>query len=291
MTPTFDATTTDAPERASRAPRAASAGARKGHTRAHGPGAPPPLEVSLLDKAVSAALWGAGATFLANTMGAMIALQTVLPSDRIDWLSRFYCRGQVLLTGSRWRAHVDPRVDPARPYVFCQNHTNHLDHVVFYNATPHFKQGLELERHFRYPFYGWFMRQRGTIPVRHGDRRALVELRDAFKRELERGHSVLTFPEGTRSRTGRVGPFQLGVFSIARDLGVPVVPVSVTGMFDVMRADSWIIRPGKEVTVWVDAPIETKDVPRAEVRALADRCRAVVAGRVDAWWDAKGAPA
>jgi 1-acyl-sn-glycerol-3-phosphate acyltransferase len=79
------------------------------------------------------------------------------------------------------------------------------------------------------------------------------------------------------------------VFQVARELGMAVVPVAVTGMYDVMRAGSWIIRPGQDVTVWVDAPIETKDIGPDGVYDLAKRCRAAVARRVDAWWDAKAA--
>ncbi|MDW8363928.1 MAG: lysophospholipid acyltransferase family protein, partial [Myxococcales bacterium] len=222
----------------------------------------PAIAATWAECVVSAALWAAGVSFLVPTLSTLMLLQLVVPADRLEWLNRFYCWGQIALTGSRWKAVVDPAVDPRRPYIFCQNHTNHFDHCVGYRATPHFKQGLERIDHFRYPFYGWFMRQRGTIPV---DPRR----REAFRRELDRGHSILAFPEGTRTRDGRVGPFRLGVFRVARDLGVPVVPMAVTGMYAVMRADSWIIRPGHEVTVWVDAPIETRDVPVEAVRELA----------------------
>lgn len=234
------------------------------------------------DAVISAALWVAGVAWLVPSLSALTLLQSVVHPKKVDRLSRVYTRGQILLTGSRWRAVVDPRVDPEKPYIFVQNHTNHLDHAVMYAATPHFKQGLELESHFDYPFYGWFMRKRGTIPVRPGSQGQSPEIMARMRAEVEAGHSIVAFPEGTRTRDGRVGPFRKGVFYIARDLGVPVVPVAVTGMYEVMRKGSWMIRPGHTVTVHVEAPIETAGLDDAGVAALTERAHGVIASKVDA---------
>lgn len=237
------------------------------------------------DFLTSAALWGAGVGWLAPMLGTLGVLNaTVLPPSRSEWLNRVYCRGQVALTGSTWRAVVDPVVHGTTPYMFCQNHTNLLDHVTLYNATSHFKQGLELESHFKIPFYGWFMRARGTIPVRRGKEGQTPEIMDRMRSEIAKGHSILAFPEGHRTTDGRVGPFRRGVFFIARDLGIPIAPVAVTGMYRVMRKGSWLIRPGYNVTVYVDAPIETAGIPDSGIPALAEHVREVIRTRVDAYW-------
>lgn len=241
-------------------------------------------EATWLDKVVSTGLWAAGVSWLVPMMGSMMVAQTVLRSDQIEFLNRLYCKGQLALTGSRWRAVVDPAIDPDRAYMFCQNHTNNLDHVAMYNATPHFKQGIELEKHFKIPVYGWYMRQRGTIAVKPKGPGSREALREGMRAEVERGHSLLVFPEGTRTRTGRVGPFRTGVIRIARDLGLPIVPVAVTGMFEVLRPKSLLLSPGHEVTVYCDAPIETAGIADDEIDALAARVQAVVAARVDAYY-------
>ncbi len=236
------------------------------------------------DYALSAGLWTLGVAWLAPMMALQMALYRARPPERLQWLERLYTRGQILLTGSRWRAVVDPRVDPSRPYAFFQNHVNHLDHCSLYAATPHFKQGVELEDHFRYPIYGAYMRSRGTIPV---STRGLAELRELSRRmreEIERGHSLLVFPEGTRTLTGHLGALQPGVFRIVHQLGVPIVPVTVTGMYRVMRKGSYLIRPGYDVTVYCDAPIETKGLTRKDLPALMARVRGVMEARLDAYW-------
>jgi len=237
-----------------------------------------------VDYLASALLWGAGIGWLVPMMGVQMALYRVLRPQRLQWLERLYTRGQVALTGSRWRAVVDPAIDDARPYVFFQNHVNHLDHCTMYCATPHFKQGVELEEHFRYPVYGHYMRARGTIPVRRGDAAQLRQLVKRMREELARGVSLLVFPEGTRTLDGRLGEFQPGVFRIVQQLGAPIVPVTVTGMYRVMRKGSPLIRPGYDVTVYCDAPIETGAMTRRDVPELMDRVRTAMQGRLDAYW-------
>src|SRR4051812_3991447 len=124
---------------------------------------------TLKDYVLSGALWGAGLCWLVPMMSLQMALYRVVDPRRIQWLERLYTRGQIALTGSRWRAVVHPSIDPERAYAFFQNHVNHLDHCTLYCATPHFKQGVELEEHFRYPVYGAYMKSRGTLAVRRGD--------------------------------------------------------------------------------------------------------------------------
>lgn len=241
---------------------------------------------TLKDYLVSGMLWGAGVSWLLPMMGAQMALYRFLPPERLQWLERLYTRGQVALTFSRWKAVVHPAIDPKQPYVFFQNHVNHFDHCTMYSATPHFKQGVELQAHFRYPVYGQYMRSRGTIPVVPGDAGQLRQLIARMRAELVRGHSLLVFPEGTRTLTGHLGELQQGIFRIVQQLGAPIVPVTVTGMYRVMRKGSYVIHPGNQVTVYCDEPIATQGLTRHDVPALMTRVRAVMQQRLDAYWDA-----
>ena len=167
--------------------------------------------------------------------------------------------------------------------MFFQNHVNHLDHCTMYCATPHFKQGVELEEHFRYPIYGRYMRSRGTIPVRRGDAGAAAPAASRACAPSSRAATRCSvFPEGTRTLDGHLGEFQPGVFRIVQQLGAPIVPVTVTGMYRVMRKGSYLIRPGHDVTVYCDAPIETAELGRRDVPELMTRVRAVMqAGSTD----------
>jgi 1-acyl-sn-glycerol-3-phosphate acyltransferase len=242
---------------------------------------------SLWDRAVSALLWGASLSLAAPVLPAMTLGCLLLGPDRTMPLQRFYSKWALRITGSRWRAVVHPKVDPSRAYLFAHNHTNHFDFILMHNATPHYKQGVELEEHFKIPFYGWFMKARGGIPVKRGQKGQSPEVLAHARREVDAGHAILVFPEGTRTVDGRVGRFRTGSFFIARDLGIPVCPVAVTGAFELMRKGSLMLRPA-ELTVYVDEPIETAGLSDDEVVALADRVQATVAGRIDAFWRERG---
>jgi 1-acyl-sn-glycerol-3-phosphate acyltransferase len=244
-------------------------------------------EKTPLQKAIGLAMWAPGVAWLTSVMSTMMVVQRFVPADRIEWLTRFYTRGQIVVSGSRLRYVVHPAVDPERVYMFAQNHVNMLDHCTCYAGTPHFKQGIELAKHFEVPFYGWFMRQRGTIPVYRDGKEGVRKLVEGVRAEVARGHSILVFPEGTRTLNGRVGKFQMGALRVAHSLGLPIVPVAVTGMFEVMRKGEPYINPGHIVTVYFEEPIETANVSEAELPALVESVQRAVAARVDAYYAAR----
>jgi 1-acyl-sn-glycerol-3-phosphate acyltransferase len=246
-------------------------------------------ETTTWDRIVSFFIWLIAGGFLVFALALLTILYRFVGPDRVQFLERFYTRAQLALTFNRRAHHVHPDVDPATQYIFIQNHTSHLDHVALYPTTPHFKQGIELETHFDYPFYGWFMKARGTIPVPKDRSGALDALRVAIREEVARGHSVLGFPEGHRTLTGRVGKFYDGIFQIAIELGIPVVPVAVTGLYDVLHKGSLVIRPDNTITVFVEEPIATEGLTNADVGMLRDRVKEVISARVDAYFDGKAA--
>lgn len=256
------------------------------------PGSFPPVELEpdiWTDRLISVGLWGLGLTWMIPTMSLQMALTPFTGSRRIHWIACWYTRVQIALTGNRWRTVVHPEIDPARSYMFVQNHTNHLDYCAMYNATPHFKQGVELEDHFRYPMYGWFMKQRGTIPVRRGSREGKERMIEMMRSELARGNSLLVFPEGTRTIDGRLGRFKSGMFHVARQLQAPIVPVTVTGMYQMMRKGSYRIHPGHEITVYCDRPIPTAQLKAEDIPELMKRVHAIMSDRLNAYWAVRAA--
>lgn len=234
------------------------------------------------DRIVSLFIWVFAGGFLVLSLSFLTILYLFVKPDRVQPLERLYCKLQLAFTFNKQTHRVHPGVDPDTEYIFIQNHSSHLDHVAMYTATPHFKQGIELESHFDYPFYGWFMKARGTIPVPKDRSGALDALRSAVRAEVDAGHSILGFPEGHRTTTGRVGPFYDGLFRIAIELGVPIVPVAVTGLFEVLHKGSLVIRPGHEIRVCVGQPVDTAGLTEDDVACLRDRVREAIADEVDA---------
>ena len=92
--------------------------------------------------------------------------------------------------------------------------------------------------------------------------------------------SLIVFPEGTRSTDGVVGRFKGGMFLLAIEAGLPVVPVSIAGSRFVMLKGRLMTCPG-DVTITVHDPISTEGVTREQAREFAERVRAIVRTAVD----------
>jgi long-chain acyl-CoA synthetase len=112
------------------------------------------------------------------------------------------------------------------------------------------------------------------LPQRAGFRKSF-----AFAGELiDRGWSVLVFPEGVRTRTGQMSPFRAGIGLLATRLGVPVVPVRLDGLFERKVEDSKWARPG-EIKVTIGTPVSFSETTPAEeiARDLQQRVAALAA--------------
>jgi 1-acyl-sn-glycerol-3-phosphate acyltransferase len=97
-------------------------------------------------------------------------------------------------------------------------------------------------------------------------------------RLVAQGHSLIVFPEGTRSVDGSVAHFKGGPFMIAVLAGLPIVPITLVGSRHVMFRGEVTVRPGR-VSLIVHDPIETAGVPRDAARQFATNVRDIVASR------------
>lgn len=166
------------------------------------------------------------------------------------------------------------RLDPSRSYVFAANHQSIYDIPILFASLPFQLRIIAKESLGRIPFMGWHLQRTGHVLVDRSRPGAGVVKKMA--RLVAEGHSLLVFPEGTRSTDGTVARFKGGPFVIALQAGLPVVPISVVGSRHVMFRGRLTVRPGC-VSVIVHDPIETGGVPREAAREFAATVRDVVA--------------
>jgi len=165
-----------------------------------------------------------------------------------------------------------------RSYVFASNHQSIYDIPVLFWTVAMQLRIIAKASLGAFPFLGWHLQRAGHLLVDRDNPGAGV-LKKMQRMVMDRA-SLIIFPEGTRSRDGIVGRFKGGVFLLAIDSDLPVVPVSVSGSRHVMLKGRLMTCPG-HVRVTVHPAIETAGMTRADARALAMRVRDVVAGDVE----------
>ena len=191
-------------------------------------------------------------------------------------------RGWAWLVLRTTGVHVDARgvdkLDPARSYVFASNHQSIYDIPIVFTSLPLQLRIIAKDSLARIPFLGWHLQRTGHLLVDRKHPGAGIVKKMA---RLVRGaRSLIVFPEGTRSADGAVARFKAGLFFVAVDAGLPIVPVSIAGSRHVMRKGRLMTCPGR-VTITIHDPISTEGMGRDGVRDLAERVRDVVRAAVD----------
>jgi 1-acyl-sn-glycerol-3-phosphate acyltransferase len=192
---------------------------------------------------------------------------------------RLLCR----VSGVRVDVRGLERLVPGKTYVFVANHQSLYDIPAVFGAVP-YQLRVIAKQELRYvPFVGWHLSQAGHILVNRAnpDRFGILA---QWRRLYKQGLSLIIFPEGTRSRDGRIAKFKAGSFVVAIEAGLPVVPISLVGTRAVLRKGSLLVRPGT-VTLTFHDPIATDSgmwKPTIEdARRLGATARDIIVAEVD----------
>lgn len=179
-------------------------------------------------------------------------------------------------TGVRVQVDDHARLDPGAPCIFVANHQNALDIFVLGAGVPYpfgFVAKAELEKT---PLLGTALRHSPGVFVDKRDPRTAVKSVQEAGERIRAGTSVLVFPEGARSYSGGLLPFQRGAFVLAAEAGVPLVPVSILGAYRLLDERRFVFKPGR-VQVVLHPPIPMAGVGRRELPAVVEEVRATLA--------------
>lgn len=231
----------------------------------------------------SVALWAASGAHFFVICPLLVALGAVVDPRKNDKPQRIFFRNILRVAGVKFEVKRSPRFDPQRTSLFVCNHVNIFDPFVIYSAIPQFVRGFELASHFKIPAYGWMMGRFGNVPVpdeNNRSRAAMQEMTRKAGEAFKSGVSLIAFAEGSRTRDGRVGPFQKGVFRLAIRFGVPIVPMSIVGSYEFFRTGDWMLNPGR-ITVYLHDTIETVGMKKNDAEELSTRVHAIVAAPIE----------
>ncbi len=166
------------------------------------------------------------------------------------------------------------RIADLGPAIYVSNHVSILDLMLGMWLTPMGGCGTAKKEIARVPFFGWLYRLSGHLLLDRGDRnRAIATLSEAADFVRREGVSIWIWPEGTRSRDGRLGTFKKGFVHLAIATGLPVIPVVVHDAHHRWPADSFKMYPG-ELHIEV---LERVDTSAWETETAGDHAREVEA--------------
>jgi len=193
-----------------------------------------------------------------------------------NWASRVIRNAEILLT-VRGRENMQPGVT----YVLMSNHQSHYDVAVLYYVLGGNVRMVAKKELFDLPLFGRAIKDAGFISVDRGNTEKAIASLAGAKAHLARGTHLWIAPEGTRSPSGDLLPFKKGGFHIALDMKMPVLPITIRGTREVLRANAMRSRPGVEVELTIHAPIDMNDFQGMDRRsardALMERVRTAIA--------------
>ena len=199
----------------------------------------------------------------------------VRSGNSLHKIARFW--GKSILVVSRIKVTVKgmSNLDLAHPYIYMPNHQSNFDiPVMLGHLKVQFRWLAKMEL-FKIPIFGHAMRKAGYISIDRYDRESAFKSLETAAQKIKNGVSVLIFPEGTRSRDGKLGAFKKGGFVLAIDSGVPIVPVVIEGTHEIMTKGKFQVNPG-HVSMVIHKPIDTSAYTRETKEGLMEGVRKVI---------------
>lgn len=189
---------------------------------------------------------------------------------------KIFGRSVSRILGVRTRVQHRERLGESRPAIYVTNHTSALDVLVAMWLCPMGGCGIAKKEIARIPFFGWAYRLSGHLLIDRGDRDgAIAALASTAEFVRSCRLSVWIWPEGTRSRDGRLLAFRKGFVHLAIATGLPVVPVVLHGAHERVPDRSFTLVPG-ELEVEVLEPIDTRSWKRETVDEHVEQVHAIV---------------
>ena len=209
----------------------------------------------------SIALWVFGAILTVILYFVVLFFSVILPFDKqrkvahaqCFWWSDFLTR-----MNPYWRLKVKglENIDHNKTYVIISNHQSMADIIVLYQTRMQFKW-VAKESLFRIPFVGWCLRLTKHISLARGEYSSIKKIYQEAAGWLRNNMSVLFFPEGTRSDTGEMKPFQNGAFKLAVREKKPILPIRLEGNYEAIPKGSWIFKAKVHANLTVLPAIDT----------------------------------
>lgn len=197
---------------------------------------------------------------LVMPIAALIAFPWTFLTGKINFLYRVgmgLAYSSARLAGAGVKLVGLDKIDRSGTYIFMSNHVSNLDPLLLCPLIPGRTSILAKKEIWRIPILGKALDLAEIVPVERENRDAAIQSIRRAGEVMQHGINMTLFPEGTRSRDGRLLPFKKGPFHLAAETGVPIVPITILGTYEMMPKGSVIARPGTATLVF-HPPVDPK---------------------------------
>jgi 1-acyl-sn-glycerol-3-phosphate acyltransferase len=190
-------------------------------------------------------------------------------------IAQIWARGCILLSGSRLTIRGEEHLRKHAVAVYASNHTSYMDTPVIFAALPFQFRILAKKELWTIPFIGWHLNRSGQIPIDTVNTHATLSSLGAGARALRAGMPLFVFPEGGRTPDGNLLPFLSGAAYLAIRAQVPLVPMALSGVYDLLPIHTRHFYPGM-LTLAVGEPIATTGMSIRQADELTARLRGAI---------------
>ena len=167
-------------------------------------------------------------------------------------------------------------IDPAEQYIFMVNHQSNIDIPVLVQGLAKFQlRWIAKKELLRVPLFGWAMWATKHITVDRSDPLDAVKSLKRAQQQMAAGISIVIFPEGTRSRDGKLSRFKKGGFLLALQTGKNIVPITINGSRAILPSGAWRLHSG-QIELIVEKPILIANYRAGNLRLVSDQVRQVI---------------
>ena len=211
--------------------------------------------------------------------------QKLLAEGKIDEMNNIVCLGTrtisqklIKLSDSTVNVHGLENI-PEGPVLFVSNHQSNMDIAIICGFIDKPKGFIAKKELKKLPLINKWITLAGSIYLdRENPRKSMEGILEGIK-TLKNGHSLVVFPEGTRSRGDKMGEFKSGSFKLATKSKVPIVPLTIDGTYRVMEANKILIKPSN-INFYVHKTIYTDKLSKEEITKLPETVEHIIRSKL-----------
>lgn len=173
----------------------------------------------------------------------------------------------------QWRCYGRDNIPAKGAFLLISNHQSFIDPMFCGSTIKRHTNFMARDTLFSNPIFGWILKSTGTIPVKRGD--ADIKAMKTLISKLKEGRGVCLFPEGTRTKDGRITAYKPGFGLLSRRGNAAIVPVVIEGAYDAWPKHRNFFIPGKQIMVCYGKAIPAEKVKTFTDKELADKITSI----------------